>query len=187
MEGTLQRKNVKKRKASLCEFEKHHRGVRRGKKKCLTILLERREGHRLSDKHWNRFNHNIGETSESQGGAQTGFSKYHPELNWETFTQDDIAKKRDKGHLAVQGTQPHGFWVGPLACGLFFLKWNCTGSHGYAIIVSHWNRARLKSSELRLLHKIWKMLLTRWSLFEAKLTFQVLCYSCNLYLRSRFT
>ena len=32
-----------------------------------------REGHRQSDKHWNRFKGNVGETSERRGGAHMGF------------------------------------------------------------------------------------------------------------------
>ena len=40
------------------------------------ILLQRmREGHHQSDEHRNRFNGNIGETSERQGGVHMGFSE----------------------------------------------------------------------------------------------------------------
>ena len=35
----------------------------------------RREGHRQSDEHWNRFKGNGGETSERQGRAHMGFSE----------------------------------------------------------------------------------------------------------------
>ena len=46
-------------------------GERRGKRKLSTIFLERtREGHRQSDEHWNRFKDNVGDTSETRGGAQ---------------------------------------------------------------------------------------------------------------------
>ena len=34
-----------------------------------------REGHRQSDKHWNRFKGNVGRTSERRGGAHMGFSE----------------------------------------------------------------------------------------------------------------
>ena len=38
------------------------------------VFLERRkEGHRQSDEHWNRFKGDVGETSERRGGAHMGF------------------------------------------------------------------------------------------------------------------
>ena len=41
-----------------------------------SFFLERtREGHRQSDKNWNRFNGDVGETSERRGGAHMGFSE----------------------------------------------------------------------------------------------------------------
>ena len=41
------------------------------------IFLQRtREGHHRSDEHWNRFEGDIGETSERQGGAHMGLSKH---------------------------------------------------------------------------------------------------------------
>ena len=53
----------------------HHRslgGERHGKRKLSTIFLGRtREGHRQSEEHWNRFKDNVGETSETRGGAQS--------------------------------------------------------------------------------------------------------------------
>ena len=33
------------------------------------------EGHGQSEKHWNRFKDNVGETSERRGGAHMGFSE----------------------------------------------------------------------------------------------------------------
>ena len=46
------------------------------KRKRWTIFLERtREAYRQSDKQWNRFKDNVGETSERRGGAHTGFSE----------------------------------------------------------------------------------------------------------------
>ena len=49
------------------------------------IFLERmREGHHQSDKHWNRFKGNVGETSGGGGGgAHMGFSdRTDTILNW---------------------------------------------------------------------------------------------------------
>ena len=47
------------------------------------IFLERtREGHCQSDKNWNRFKGNIGETSESRGEVHMDFSEHtDPILN----------------------------------------------------------------------------------------------------------
>ena len=39
------------------------------------LPLKGREGHRQSDKHWNCFKGNAGETSERRGGAHMGFSE----------------------------------------------------------------------------------------------------------------
>ena len=49
-----------------------------------TIFLERtREGYHQSDEHWNRFEGNVGETSERCGGAYMGFSeRVDTILNW---------------------------------------------------------------------------------------------------------
>ena len=57
--------------------QSHHRppgGERREKRKRSTIFLERtREGYRQSDKHWNYFKSNVGETSVGRGGAHMVF------------------------------------------------------------------------------------------------------------------
>ena len=57
----------------------HHRspgGERRGQRKHSTTCLGRtREGHHQSDKHWNGFKGNTGETSERRDGANMGFSE----------------------------------------------------------------------------------------------------------------
>ena len=50
------------------------RGLERGSAR-RSSLKRTREGHRQSDEHWNRFEGNVGETSERQGGAHVGFSE----------------------------------------------------------------------------------------------------------------
>ena len=54
------------------------RGVERGTARTArrSSFERTRDGHRLSDEHWNRFKGNVGETSERRGGAHMGFSKH---------------------------------------------------------------------------------------------------------------
>ena len=57
------------------------RGMERGSARWSS--LKGREGHRQSDKRWNHFKGNVGETCERRGGAHVGFSeRIHAVLNW---------------------------------------------------------------------------------------------------------
>ena len=57
------------------------RGMERGSARWSS--LKGREGHRQSDKRWNHFKGNVGETSERWGGAHMGFSVWIDTiLNW---------------------------------------------------------------------------------------------------------
>ena len=50
------------------------RGMERGNAG-RSSLKRTREGHRQSDGHWNHFKGNVGDTSETRGGAHMDFSK----------------------------------------------------------------------------------------------------------------
>ena len=64
------------------------------KRKHWTIFLQRtRDGHRQSDKHWNRFKDNAGETSERLGRAHTGFSERTDTILKRTELKNNNAKQ----------------------------------------------------------------------------------------------
>ena len=63
-----------------------------------------REGFCQSDEHWNRFEGNVGETSERPGGAHMGFSEPIDTIfNWTDQRSSEC--KRELGHLVFRTTR----------------------------------------------------------------------------------
>ena len=98
-----------------------------GNRKRETIFLEgTREDHRQSDEHWNRFNGNVGETSERRTGGNMGFSeRIDTILNWTALLGYRLSLSCGCRHVFVLTGEVSVYvssqWAGWLIISLFSL------------------------------------------------------------------